>query len=184
MAEMNGKEAGFTKQEKHGIMNRLLSEGRWSEAREFKETVRKSGQSNDVAWGMMLEEYPPLADDDSDSPPSTGDPELSDAEDMETDDSGGFTKQERLELMHRLQREGRWEQAREFKDKIRGFGEGNGIAWAFMRNVFPPLDVGLFYTDELWMDRDVWEQIHFMYGTRSQFMEYVTRYYGPAPAES
>jgi len=84
MSEMNGKEAGFTKQEKLENMRRLEHEGRWREAREYKETVRQSGQSNDVAWVAMLQEYPPLLDeDDFDSTPHAAAPELTPVEEIE-----------------------------------------------------------------------------------------------------
>ena len=50
---------GFSKQEKHAIMRRLEQDGRWAEARDFKEEVRQSGQSNAVAWAAMIEKFPP-----------------------------------------------------------------------------------------------------------------------------
>ena len=99
----------------------------------------------------------------------------------------GFPKDDKLEIMHRLEREGRWDKGREYKEMVRRLGESNDTAWAMMLEMFPPLDhLGrLSYPEGFWLSRDEWEMFHFLYDLRPKFMEYVRRHYPkPAPAGS
>ena len=49
-------------------MHRLIAEGRWDQATEYRHQVREQlrargttkRQARDVAWKMMLEQFPPL----------------------------------------------------------------------------------------------------------------------------
>lgn len=57
---MSDEKPGFSRQEKFEHMRRLQNEGLWEQALAFKESLRQSGQSNDVSFAAMLQLFSPL----------------------------------------------------------------------------------------------------------------------------
>ena len=58
-----------------------------------------------------------------------------------TSETSGFSKQEKLDHMRRLQGDGFWERALAYKESIRQSGQSNTVAWAAMLEKFPPLNL-------------------------------------------